>query len=209
MLPIDHFQAVAARCDQIAGLYAFLSSNTTSALQPDELLRAEWVLRISALDLYVHELVAQRMLAIFDGSLTAPQGFLRFQLPNEALLRVKNATSQVEASLAFDLHVRTQLSRVTYQFPEDIAAGIRLCSDVELWNEIALHQGSTPQSQTNDAKALKQSLSLLVRRRNAIAHEGDLQQGPVRTVYPILQADLQLVRSFVKNLVSSINAVVT
>jgi hypothetical protein len=53
-------------------------------------------------------------------------------------LRIKHATTPADASAAFDLEVRSNLSRVTYQFPEDIAEGIRLVSGIELWNEIAL-----------------------------------------------------------------------
>jgi hypothetical protein len=161
LLPVDHFRDIWNRCDELAALHLYLQRNLTAALQPDEILRAEWVMRISALDLYIHELVAQRMLAIFEGRLIAPVAFSKFDVPTEVLMRIKGATSPVESSAAFDLHVRTQLSRITYQFPEDIADGVRLCSCVELWNEIADHQGATPQQKTDHAKSLKRQLSLL------------------------------------------------
>ncbi len=57
----------------------YLEKNTSGVLQPDELLRAEWVARLSALDLYVHELVAQQMLEIFQGRRHVTPAFLRFQ----------------------------------------------------------------------------------------------------------------------------------
>ena len=53
------------RCAELRTLYSYLASNLTTAFQPDELLRAEWAARVSALDLYVHELVAEKMLQIF------------------------------------------------------------------------------------------------------------------------------------------------
>ena len=59
------------RCDQLSTLHAYLENHVSSIMQPDELLRAEWVARICALDLYIHELVAQKMLAIFDGQRSA------------------------------------------------------------------------------------------------------------------------------------------
>lgn len=59
MKPIAYFESVWARCDELTAMHAYLANQLTPALRPDELLRAEWVARVSALDLYVHELVAQ------------------------------------------------------------------------------------------------------------------------------------------------------
>ena len=57
----------------------------------DELLRAEWVARVSALDLYVHELVAQSMVQIFEGIRNPCPGFYKFNCSSDTLLRIKNA----------------------------------------------------------------------------------------------------------------------
>ena len=110
--------------------------------------------------------------------------------------------------MVFDLHVRDSLSRVTYQFPEDIADGVRQCSSVELWNALALQNGATPVNKTAVAKRMKTDLSLIVRRRNGIAHEGDLQQSPPREPLPISRADLVIVRDYIEQVVRAIDAVV-
>lgn len=133
-------------------------------MQPDELLRAEWVARVSALDLYIHELVAQRMVATFEGRRPASPAYLRFQVSAETLNRIRAAASPSEASAAFDLYVRSYLSRITYQAPDDIADGVRLCCTIELWNEVALKVGATPATKADKAKSLKTQLSLVVRR---------------------------------------------
>lgn len=67
MKPLAHFESVWARCSQISALHAYLAKNVSAVLSPDELLRAEWVARLSALDLYIHELVAQSMVETFEG----------------------------------------------------------------------------------------------------------------------------------------------
>src|ERR1019366_10822800 len=113
-----------------------------------------------------------------------------------------------DASSAFDLYIRTHLSRITYQAPDDIADGVRLCSTIELWNEVALHLGATPATKADKAKRLKTQLSLVVRRRNIIAHEGDLQQTPLREPWPINRADLAFVGGYVEGLVRAIDKVV-
>jgi hypothetical protein len=177
-------------------------------MQPDELLRAEWVARISALDLYIHELVTQTMLGIFEGRRSASPAYLKFQISTESLNRIRAAATPSEASAAFDLYVRTYLSRITYQAPDDIADGVKLCSTIELWHEVALKLGATQATKSVEAKSLKTQLSLMVRRRNIIAHEGDLQQYPLREPWPISRADLAFVASQIERLVRAIDAVV-
>lgn len=174
----------------------------------DEVLRAEWVARVSALDLYVHELVAQRMLMSFEGVLPRTPQFQAFQLPLETIDRIRAAPSPSSASAAFDLEVRQQLSLITYQDPEKIADGVRLCSGVELWNAVATHQGAAPAGKVAAAKKIRQQLRIIVDRRNKIAHEGDLQPTLPVTPWPISQADLAQVSTFIEGVVRSIDACV-
>jgi hypothetical protein len=206
--PLEHYEAVWGRCAQVSALHAYLENRVTGILQPDELLRAEWVARVSALDLYIHELVAQQMLATFDGRRPASPAYLKFQVSTETLNRIRAAATPSDASAAFDLYVRSYLSRITYQFPDDIADGVRLCSKIELWNEVALKLGATPATKVDIAKSLRTQLSLVVRRRNIIAHEGDLQQSPLREPWPISRADLVFVGEQIERLVRAIDAVV-
>lgn len=208
MTPLEHFEAVWDRCSQLSGLHAYLEGSVTSILQPDELLRAEWVARVSALDLYIHELVAQLMLATFEGRRPASPAYLKFQVSTETLNRIMAAVTPSDASAAFDLYARSYLSRITFQAPDDIADGLRLCSTIELWNEVALKLGATPATKTGEAKSLKMQLSLVVRRRNIIAHEGDLQQSPLREPLPVNRADLSFVGDQIERIVTAINAVV-
>jgi hypothetical protein len=206
--PLARFEAVWGRCAQLATLHAYLEKNTSSIMQPDELLRAEWVARVSALDLYTHELVSQAMISIFEGRRPVSPAYLRFQVSTETLNRIRAATTTSEASAAFDLYVRSCLSRITYQTPDDIGDGVRLCSEIELWNEVALKLGATQATKADEAKSLKKQLSLIVRRRNIIAHEGDLQQSPLREPWPISRADLAFVANQIERLVRAIDAVV-
>jgi hypothetical protein len=206
--PLAHFETVWSRCALLSTLHAYLENNVSGIVQPDELLRAEWVARISALDLYVHELVAQTMLAIFEGRRLASPAYLKFQVSTETLNRIRAAANLSEASAAFDLYVRSYLSRITYQFPDDIADGVRLCSPIELWNEVALKFGATPATKSDTAKTLRTQLSLVIRRRNIIAHEGDLQQSPLREPWPISRPDLTFGGDQIERLVRAIDAVV-
>lgn len=207
MTPKAHFEAVWDRCAQLAALHAYLAKNVSSILPLDELLRAEWVARVSALDLYIHELVAQRMLATFERRRPPSPAYLRFQLSNETLDRIRAAATPSDASAAFDLEVRNQLTSHTYQDPDKIACAVRLCSEIELWNEVALNLGATPSTKVDEAKSLKKMLSLMVRRRNQIIHEGDVQPSPLREPWPINQADVAFVAAQIEMIVRAIDAV--
>jgi hypothetical protein len=100
------------------------------------------------------------------------------------------------------------LSRVTFQHPDNIADAVRLCSGAELWNDVATSLGATPQDKVAKAKAIRRDLSLMVERRNKIAHEGDLQPTTSRDPWPITQADVALVAQHIERIVRAIDKVV-
>ncbi len=205
MSPLQTFHSVWNRCAHLTVLHAYVAAKVTSVLRPDELLRAEWVARVSALDLYVHELVAQRMLDIFEGRLTPSRAYLKFVVSVEVVDRIRTAGNTVVASAAFDLEVRRQLAQLTYQDPDRIADGVRLFSDLELWNEVALKLGATQKTKVERAKTLKKELSLIVQRRNKIAHEGDLQPAHPRDPWPIQAGDLTVVKKRIEDIVNTID----
>jgi hypothetical protein len=63
--------------------------------------------------------------------------------------------------------IRERHSYSSFQQPDKIADAIRLISDEKLWKEVASIMGKTDQD-------IKQQLSLIVDRRNKIAHEADI-----------------------------------
>ncbi|WP_435640670.1 HEPN domain-containing protein [Micavibrio aeruginosavorus] len=205
MKPLAYFEAVWDRCLSISSVHTYISNGTHPIVGTDELLRAEWVARVSALDLYVHELVAQRMLEIFEGIRPHTDSYSKFKITNDTLSRIRLAQNPTESSAAFDLDVRNQLSLITYQDPEKIADGIRLFSKIELWNTVALKCGATYSTQSTFAKSLKKDLSLIIARRNKIAHEGDLQPGPPRQPWAINTQDLIFVKSTIEKIVRAID----
>lgn len=208
MTPITYFEAVWSRCNEIKGLHAYLDGQTTGALSPDELLRSERVARVSALDLFVHELISQKMVEIFEGRRPSCPGYGRFSCSAETIHRVRDATSPLDASSAFYLDVKNKLSRITFQSPDDIADGVRMISSCELWNEIAVRRGAEANNKTKIAKGLKLDLSLVVERRNKIAHEGDLQPTIPRTPWPISRSDVDFAATLIENIVRDIDAIV-
>src|ERR1044072_2093589 len=98
MTPKSYFDDVWQRCELFTALHGYVATQATVALQPDELLRAEWAARVSALDLYVHELVAQNLLRIFEGQRPMCPGFAKVQVSSDTLMRIQAATTIAERS---------------------------------------------------------------------------------------------------------------
>lgn len=208
MSPIRYFETVWSRCESLSQLYAYLVSQGTAILQPDELLRAIWVARVAALDLYIHELVAQRMLMIFTHDLPVTKAFGTFELTVETVNRIGNAENVSEASAAFDLEVRQRLSLKTFQAPDRIADGVRLVSDVKLWHEVSAEISGTKTSLDERATELKRELALIVDRRNKIAHQGDLRPNVAQEPWPIRREDVDRMCVVVGHVVRAIDTVI-
>ena len=206
MTPKSYFDNVWTRADIFGALYAFIATNAAAALDATELLRAEWAMRVSALDLYVHEVVAQNLMKIFQGTRPTCPGYSKLQITADTLMRIRTAGPGSVSDAAFELEIRERLSRVTYQAPDDIADGIRLISPIELWNEVAKHYGATGGTVKTAAGALKIELSAIASRRNKIVHEGDLQPGLPRTEWPITRIDVDDVKSAILKVVVAIEA---
>jgi RiboL-PSP-HEPN len=99
-----------------------------------------------------------------QGSLFLQQSYLV-----SALLPVisNSILNQLNNASWLEDEVRERLSYQSYQQSDKIADAIRLISDKKLWDEVATKIGKP-------AKDVKQQLSVIVDRRNKIAHEADI-----------------------------------
>jgi hypothetical protein len=115
-------------------------------------------------------------------------------ISNSVLNRLNNASWLED-------EVRERLSYQSFQQPEKIADAIRLISDKKLWEEVAQKLGRS-------AKDVKQQLSVIVDRRNKIAHEADIDPtyniGSRWNIDEILVSDAV---NFVEQVVESIHQI--
>ena len=197
---IEQFRRNVQRVRDLGSLYQALSSQTTQALDLSDLLRSQWVMSVSALDHYVHELVRVEMLEAFRGNRVRTDAFLRFQVSLESALTVAAALGNDQW---LEEQIRTRNGYRSFQHPDHIADAIRLISDEPLWNSVTAHLQTMP----NDVRG---RLRVIVDRRNKIAHEADMypSHGGVEVLWPIdvVQADEAI--AFVEGLVEAIHIVV-
>src|SRR3972149_7267748 len=83
---IKQFRSNIERVRALGGLSEALSQLTTSAVDATDILRAQIVLAVSALDHYIHELTRLGMLEIFDGLRPSTNAFGRFQVTMDAAM---------------------------------------------------------------------------------------------------------------------------
>ncbi len=201
------FQDAWNRCDDLTSIQAYLQAHTTLAVNTDEILRSEYVARISAFDLYIHELVLEKMLDIFISSRPATPAYDRHLVSNSLVYRLLSASNIALRSSYFEFDIRERHSIKTFQEPDKVAEAIRLISPMELWKSITMYW--YPTGNTEDkAKDIKKELSLIIDRRNKIAHEGDVEPAWPRGPRTITVLDVKHVREFIQKLVQTIDALI-
>lgn len=161
---IDQFRANIQRARAIGSIYQALDNQTTQALDLADLLRFEWVMAISALDLYIHELVRLGMVEVYRGNRPQTDAFLRFSI---TMGRTLEAISDPQDDGWLEDQIRASHGHQSFQTPDNIADAVRLVSNAPLWNEVSALMGVTSQY-------TRERISLIVNRRNQIAHSADI-----------------------------------
>lgn len=191
---LDQFRENIERVRSLGGLANAVAAMTTTAVDVSDILRAQHVLAVSALDHYVHEITRIGMLEIFDGKRIPPPAYLRFKISFEYIVPGLAISRD-----RIDEEIRIQHSFLSFQQPDKIADAIRLISPIKIWDEVAAYVGIS-------ANDVKDRLRLIVDRRNKIAHEADLDPTYPKVRWPILQTDVDQVVSFLVEIVEAINA---
>jgi hypothetical protein len=172
---INAFNTSMSRVRALHALYGVFAKQVTAVIDLSDVLRAEIVLAVSALDHFVHELARLGMLECWLGTRKSTDAFKRFPLP----ISVAGALSDpVFAQQTIETEIRSRHSFLAFQHPDRIADAVRLFSDVRLWDEVGNVLGVT-------AKEAKSSLVLIVERRNKIAHEADIDPSYPGQRWPI------------------------
>jgi hypothetical protein len=161
---IDDFETSMARVRALHALQASFTKLVTEAIDLSDVLRAEVVLAVSALDYFIHELTRLGMLESWSRARAQTDAFQRFPLPLSIIGGLSNSAT---GDQVLDAEIRLRHGFLTFQHPDRIADAVRLFSNVRLWDEVGREMGFAAQD-------VKSSLILIIDRRNKIAHEADI-----------------------------------
>ena len=172
---ISQFRENIRRVRNLGSLVENLNAQTMTVLDFSDILRAELVLAVSALDHYVHEVVEFGMLAAYKSDRERTQAFLRFEI---SLANVFRGIADPANEGWLEQEIRNRHGYRSFQNSNNIADAVRLISDVRLWDEVADRLGW-------NAQDIRERLGVIVNRRNQIAHEADVNPSYPRTRWAI------------------------
>ena len=180
----------------LGGISHAVGSLVTAAIDLSDILRAQHVLAVSALDHFVHETARAGMLQIFDGKRAPTPAYSRFRVPLDAL-----GTRAAISRSNFENEIRTQHGFQSFQYPDKVAEALRLVVDLKLWDAVGNKLCKDPQ-------LLKDTLKLIVDRRNKIAHEADIDPTYPKARWPISKTDVDGTIGFLDEIVETIHIIV-
>ena len=172
---IEQFRSNIIRIRNLGALANALEAQTTGVLDFSDIWRAELVLAVSAFDHYVHEITRLGMLDAYRGNRQKSAALLRFPI---AMAHTLAGIADPSGDDWLDQAIRDYHGHQSFQNPDNIAAAIRLISDVQLWNEVASNLQS-------DSASVREQLRIIVARRNQIAHEADTNPSYPNMRWPI------------------------
>ncbi len=191
---IEDFRKNIDRVRHLGGLNKAMQSLLTSAVDTSDIFRAQIVLGVSALDCYIHEVTVLGMVEIFEGKRLATPAFSKFRVPMNLVL---GSGSSITRGW-FESEVRERHSFLSFQQPDKIADAIRLFSTEQLWSKVSVRLGLAE-------KDVKDRLTLIVDRRNKIAHEADLAPGCPAVLWPISEHDVTIALDFISKVCEAIH----
>ena len=161
---IEQFRINIVRVRNLGELTKTLNAQTTAALDLSDILRAEIVLAVSALDHFVHEIVRLGMLEAYRNERPRTRSFQNFRV---SLSSVSHAISDSPNQDWLEQEIRIRHGYRSFQNYDKIAEAMRLVSELNVWSEVSKRIGI-------DIQQTKDTLGLIVNRRNKIAHEADM-----------------------------------
>lgn len=172
---IDQFRANTAYIRNLRAIHDALKTRTTRLLDLSDLLRAQLVMLVSALDCFVHEVVRQGMLESHVGKRSQTDSFQQFSV---SLASLKAGLADPSKTEWLSTEIINRHGHLAFQYPDKIAGAIRLVAPIRLWERVGKLMGRDP-------KDIKRQIELIVQRRNKIAHEADADPSVPGARWPI------------------------
>ena len=177
-------------------IYQYLQSQAKN-LDATILLRSQFVLIVSAFDTYIHSVVINK---IIDRYFSSGQKLnIQLDIPLSLAYEMKSLNVDMQKNKLYSFLVR-KLSRDSFQSPKSIEYAFSMININKIWTKL----GDRMQMQPDDVKNM---LSIIVKRRNKIAHESDWNI-VTGTYEDIELKDILECKEFINNMVDSIDDIV-
>jgi hypothetical protein len=194
---IEKFRQNIKSVRELDGIFGLIADNyPLLEVQAQEILRAEIVLSVSALDCFIHDLIKQGMVETYQGNRLASNQLSTYQIPFKFLKLIENS-EELDDKLAYlENAIKENNSKDSYQSPKSIEYALQLINISSVWKNLA-------NLMNLKAEDIKDELSLIIDRRNKIAHEADYNI-LTGSKYPIDRQNINDVIQFIESLCESI-----
>ncbi len=167
---IDTFKLNIESVKQLDVIFQHLEQNNVRTLDLSEILRAEIVLAVSALDNFISSIIHIGLVQTFEGTKVIPDEFIKpyndIQIDMKTVVEIMNATNSSDKSAFLGNYIMKINSKKPYQDPKQIESALLLLGIKQLWTKI----GATLSMSADD---VKNELANIVWQRHKIAHEAD------------------------------------
>jgi len=158
------FESNIASAAILERIYEYLSKKTLP-FEPDELLRAEYVMVVSAFDCYVHDYVRERMVNAFKTPSLMADKTREYKVSLGVMMDIMNESNPISQMQLLENAIKKAESAYSYQSSTSVEHVLGLVGFKKIWTAMyGSPAGGTRKSQ----------LDVVVRRRNQIAHEADM-----------------------------------
>jgi RiboL-PSP-HEPN len=186
---ISRFESSISQVNELLAIHHLLKPAPVTQVT-DNILRASLTMMVSAIDTSIHELIISAIM--FE--IKEDKSVFKLDNVKVSALASKESDQNIRIRL-IESDLRRQFSRESYQSSRQIENSLAQIGITKIWTKLAFKLGQP-------AEDIKLKLDLLVRRRNQIVHEGDLDH--LHSIRDIDREDLDESLKFTKDLVVGI-----
>ena len=157
----DNFDSNIRSIYNSVSIYQYLENNAKN-LDSTILLRSQFVLIVSALDTYVHSAVINKIIEVYFSQSNIE---LNVEVPLSLMHRMKNVNETMQKEMLSN-YLNEKFSKDSFQSPKSIVYAYSILGIDHIWSRLSSELGKS-------AEDIKNTLALIVKRRNKIAHESD------------------------------------
>ena len=190
------FDYVVRSLADLDSIYEFLSQQAPS-LNGAAILRAKYVLLVSAFDTYIHAIVEEKIIGGFGQESSCELSKLNIPLNNA--YDIICANDPVLKEQMFAQTIKSILSKYSYQSPRNVENALQIIGISHIWRIAKAYLNMS-------AEDIQKKLAIIVQRRNQIAHESDFDDVSMQ-FREIEKSDVEEVTQFLSCLVEVIEAV--
>lgn len=186
----DSFDSnIRSICNSVS-IYQYLESNAKN-LDSTILLRSQFVLIVSALDTYVHSAIINKIIEVFFSQSNTE---LNVEVSLSLMHRMKNVNENMQKEMLSN-YLNEKFSKDSFQSPRNIEYAYSMFKIDHIWSKIGSELGRS-------AEDIKNTLALIVNRRNKIAHESDWNK--ITGKYEEIDLDMVLnCKEFIQQIVNA------